>query len=166
MALQLEEVQRIVFPKFPTKLVTGKTRKRTYNFSDNAWLGYNKYAKAKMVKYIKKYYHDQLEIAIDKKLFRSFRYGEYPLYIMMDIHRVAKGKHFDVSNSNFYMKYFLDTLQDLKLIPEDDFRFIIGDGKVLTPVEEERHRKLQFIFFKSNSPIYQKNSIWYRTNQR
>jgi hypothetical protein len=69
----------------------------------------------------------------------------YPVAISMQVHTFPKYLNWDVDNLWIYIKCFQDLLVELKLIPDDDIRYIRTSGEInFTPVQDEEQRQLIF----------------------
>lgn len=89
--------------------------------------------------------------AIKKSNLKPFNSFDYPLIVNSEIHTTVNSfPLWDLSNLFFYYKYFEDSLKDCGIIPDDNFLYITkpGNGFELFPVEEEKHRKFVFTFYK------------------
>ncbi len=84
-----------------------------------------------------------------KKIKRiKLKEGEY-LRIELELYDLQRKKDWDVSNKWPWIKWFEDTLVELKKIPDDCIQFVRDTGRIIyIPVDDDEHRKLRFIITK------------------
>lgn len=71
------------------------------------------------------------------------------LAIQVEIFNVEGKGDWDVSNKWPWIKWFEDTLTELKKIPDDCVKYVRDSGRVIFhPIEDESQKKLVFSIFK------------------
>ena len=147
----------VVIPEFEYRYVvskksrkSGKPRYWTINGQGlyNATLHYRLRAK------ITKYYHKYLSKYIKQQIFREqiielnnlvFLGSSHKLSISLDIYEMRRGTMPDVSNLWLWIKWFEDALQESKVIPDDNWNYVIESGrKRYYWVNDVSERKLVF----------------------
>lgn len=71
------------------------------------------------------------------------------LRLQLDIYDVKGRENWDVSNKWPWIKWFEDTLVELRKIPDDCIKYVRDTGRIrYIPVDDEEHRKLVYTIIK------------------
>lgn len=78
-------------------------------------------------------------------ILRGLALNNFPLRVKVHLHAPVRHGNWDVDNTWFYTKCFLDALVDLSVIPSDSIRYVTdAGGTEFTPVAREEERKIIF----------------------
>lgn len=103
------------------------------------------FTRNKIVRELHLYYE---EILKDHKPFQP---NEYPIIIQMNWFLPYSHQTPDNFNNAFaYLKAFEDTLTEMKIIPDDEVRYVPGTFPIYTPCEKLEDRKIVFTFWTDN----------------
>jgi hypothetical protein len=151
-------IEQVKIPKFPTHVLTAKTRKPKYNKKGkctNKNLLYKpKYSKINTNKLYSGYgsYHERITIVAGiKEAFRPKIQSQMnpvdqnPIKILMEIQDVKGKGEWDLDNKAWiYFKAFQDLLVEQGIIPDDSVTYVTGNEYLFSPVDHVDDRQMAF----------------------
>jgi len=85
------------------------------------------------------------QIINNTKHWSGFKHGEFPLELITIFYRYGKTKCADIDNMSYiYQKCFLDTLREMRYLPEDNPDYIIGILSYIRFIEPYENEKIIF----------------------